>query len=110
MKKLKMDTKPKFNDEFAKELLGKKLLIGMTHQDKKKNILKREQFYGEILRANQKEGIVILRNDTKKEYALPPDFGSIKKAPPGEYNLHSTGEIVVNPDYLTTWTITSRRG
>ena len=25
---------------------------------------------------------------------------------PGEYHFKSTGEIVVNPDFMTSWTIT----
>lgn len=26
-----------------------------------------------------------------------------KKAPRGEYRLHSTGEVVADPDFLSTW-------
>lgn len=28
-----------------------------------------------------------------------------KKAPRGEYRLHSTGEIVADPDFLSTWNL-----
>jgi hypothetical protein len=30
---------------------------------------------------------------------------AFQPAPPGEYRLKSTGEIVVDPDLLSTWTI-----
>ena len=36
-------------------------------------------------------------------YWLPPDTQSTYPAPPGSYRLRSTGEIVENPDYLSTW-------
>ena len=33
-----------------------------------------------------------------------PDPESYAPADPGEYRLTSTAEVVVDPDYLTTWT------
>jgi hypothetical protein len=39
-------------------------------------------------------------------YSLPPDYSNIFAAPPGEYRLRVTGEVVANPDYTTTWSIT----
>jgi len=38
---------------------------------------------------------------------LPPEPEAYEPAPPGEYRLRSTGEVVVDPDYLTTWTVGS---
>jgi hypothetical protein len=34
----------------------------------------------------------------------------MKQAPVGEYRLKSTGEVVVNPDYVASWTITEPPG
>ena len=41
-------------------------------------------------------------------FNLPPDLRSFERASPGEYRLKSTGEMVVDPDYLCTWTIHPR--
>jgi hypothetical protein len=43
-------------------------------------------------------------------YWLPPDGRAFEEAPPGEYRLRSTGEVVIDPDYLATWTITHGDG
>jgi hypothetical protein len=40
-----------------------------------------------------------------KLYTLPPDTRSIEVAPPGEYRLRATGEVVCNPDYTVTFSI-----
>ena len=36
---------------------------------------------------------------------LPPDLRPFQPAPAGSYRLRSTGEVVLDPDYLATWTI-----
>ena len=52
------------------------------------------------------EGLEALKKLNDGEIlGLPPDLSSTRIAPPGEYRLRSTGEVVVDPDYLTTWNI-----
>jgi len=36
---------------------------------------------------------------------MPPDLDAIAPAKPGEYRLKSTGEIVVDTDFLATWEV-----
>jgi hypothetical protein len=86
-------------------ILNKHIIVGITFEDNNKNILKQIQFHGFVLSANKATGITIKREDTKKEFTLPPDLTSIKKAARGEYELISTGETVVNPDLLSSWRI-----
>jgi len=94
------------SEEIAFEnLIGKTVLVGLTHQSKDGEIQDREQFWGTIMLVDESCEILI-RKSTGEEYTLPPDLNSISIAQPGEYRLHSTGEIVVNPDLLSTWTIT----
>ncbi|GAB5895435.1 hypothetical protein [Mycolicibacterium mageritense] len=38
-------------------------------------------------------------------FTLPPAPESFSPAPPGEYRLRSTGEVVTDPDYLATRTV-----
>ena len=104
---LMMEKRPEFDKKYANEITGKRILVGVTTLNKKGEKLETIQFHGKILRVNARDGIVILRADTNQEYALPPDLRSIFKAAPGEYKLRSTGEVVINPDYSTMWTITA---
>ena len=39
-------------------------------------------------------------------YYLPRNLHAFRKASKGIYKLHSTGEEIVNPDYITTWNVT----
>ena len=79
-------------------ILGKYMIIGITYLNKKGNIIKREQFYGKVIISDERRGIVIRREKTGEE-----------KAKPGEYTLKSTGEVIMNPDLLSTWIIEQRR-
>jgi hypothetical protein len=95
-----------FDEGLATQLVGKKLLVGITHQHHKGGMLRRTQVFGHVVVADRNRGICI-REDQGKETWFPPDTRGIKPAPPGEYRNHATGEVVKDPDYLATWTITA---
>ncbi|HEV2489437.1 MAG TPA: hypothetical protein VGT03_06495 [Candidatus Acidoferrales bacterium] len=57
------------------------------------------------MRASKEKGITIKLNDGS-EFTLPPDLRVLEPAPPGEYRLRSTGEVIVDPDYLCSYTVT----
>jgi hypothetical protein len=63
------------------------------------------QFHGRVVRANAWEGIVLVQ-PSDEGVRLPPLLKAIQKASPGEYRLSTTGEVVVNPDYTCTWSVT----
>lgn len=86
------------------KIIGKHILVGITYFKENDEILKQTQIHGIIDRVEDK-GIVILINETSQEYTIPLDLSAITVAPEGEYRLHSTGEVVVNPDLLTTWSV-----
>ena len=90
----------------AATFVGKYVLVGLTYQSKAGEVLEAKQLHGRIVRINDQEGIVIALSPTGEEYVLPPALEALKEAPKGEYRLRSTGEIIVDPDLLTTWTIT----
>lgn len=79
--------------------LGKRVLVGITYEDSEGVALRQEQFHGPIVTANAR-GIVIVRADSGARFQLPPE---LKPAPPGNYRLRSTGEVVVDPDFLSIW-------
>lgn len=88
------------------DLINKVLLIGITFVDEHDELVTQIQVYGPIVRVNA-EGIVILRNGLATEFTIPPDFAHLSEAQPGEYRLSATGEVVVNPDYISSWTVNS---
>ena len=90
----------------AQAYVGKHLLIGMTYLDHDESFLEQKQFYGVIVRVNESEGIVVRLQNSEEEFKLPPDLNSLQEAAKGEYRLRSTGEVIVDPDLLATWTLT----
>lgn len=101
---------PQFDEQFAKDLVGKRVLVGMTYRDPKQEAERLEQFCGPVLRANRQEGIVLFveGEGEGEERSVPPDTGLLQAAPEGEYRLRTTGAIVVNPDYLVTYIVYPR--
>ena len=85
------------------DLIGKTILIGLTYYTADDRFIEQKQFWGTVKESN-KTGILVQLNNGEC-LSLPPDLSSTKIAPPGEYRLRSTGEVVLNPDYLTTWNI-----
>lgn len=98
---------PEFSKEMAWKVYGKHILAGFSYLDPMGNIIERRQIHGDVIRVNPKEGIV-LHLDDGTEYALPPDFCPIREAKPGEYRLHSTGEVVLDPDFVATYSVERR--
>jgi hypothetical protein len=94
-----------FDDVLANELVGKSLLVGITHTDSEGNMLRRSQVFGLVTIASRANGICIRDMQTSEEKWLPPDTRGIKPAPAGEYRNRATGEVVNDPDYLGSWTI-----
>lgn len=89
----------------ADSYIGKHLIIGVTYLDHDDRLLEQKQFHGIIVRINEREGIVVKLHNSDEEYKLPPDINTLKDAPEGEYRMRATGEVVVNPDLITMWTL-----
>lgn len=96
---------PYFDEEEAKAIIGKHLLVGVTHRNHNDEVTSLEQFHGEIIRASQEEGIIIRLSGSDKERWVPPDLSRLESATPGNYRLKDSGEVVVDPDLLSTWTV-----
>jgi hypothetical protein len=100
-----MDESPVLTDQQAGEVSGKTVLAALTYLDASGAVIERKQIHGTVVRANSSEGIVLELPDGD-EYALPPDFTSFQKAPPGEYVLESSGDVVLDPDYICKFEVT----
>jgi len=89
-------------------LVGRTVLVGITFVDEAGVILRREQAFGMI--AEAADGVVTVRRpDGQEPVVLPADEESFQPAKPGTYQLSGTGHDVVNPDYVTTWTVIVHR-
>ena len=96
---------PHFDEEEAKAIIGKHLLVGVTHRNHSDEVTGLEQFHGEIIRASREEGIILRLSGSDKERWVPPDLSRLEPAAPGNYRLKDSGEVVVDPDLLSTWTV-----
>lgn len=94
-----------WDDETIERMLGKTVLIGLTIVGTEGTTL--EQMFGTVVAADPKAGFTIALEGSRAgdNYYLPPQPDAFFEARPGEYRLRKTGEIVVNPDYTTKWTI-----
>lgn len=89
------------------ELVGKTVLVGVTYVDADDEPTERVQYCGLVLHADD-EGVQLRRSDTLESQWLPPRLESYVEAESGEYRLRSTGEVIVDPDYHSTWTVRTR--
>jgi hypothetical protein len=94
-----MQQKPTSITGDGSQYVGKRLLVGITVNTAEGEFLYQEQFHGSIVSVDQ-GGVVVERADNGARVSLPPE---LMEAAPGEYRLRSTGEVVVNPDYLAKW-------
>ena len=85
-------------------LKGKFFLIGLTFIDQDGNVLEQYQTSGIVDELTDKGFLKFNRNNASM-FQLPYDKRAIKEAAEGEYSEKSTGNIIINPDYITTWTI-----
>jgi hypothetical protein len=84
------------------DLLGKKVLVGLTYLDAAGGIIKQVQFSGVVRAINSR--IEVLEDDGNVSL-LPPDPTAFYPAEPGEYRLKKSSKIVKDPDYLCTYDI-----
>jgi hypothetical protein len=89
------------------DLIGKHVLVGITVEDRRGKVCNTDQIHGRIESIDPAQGITVGLAGAKagEKYMLPPDLGAFQLAPPGEYRLRSTGEVVTDPDLLATWTV-----
>jgi hypothetical protein len=103
------DGKPEWDQDEADWLVGKYVLVGITRVAADgKTVKSQEQCHGRVTKAERNVGIAITCEGARagQDVVLPPDLSAFRLAGPGQYNLRSTGEVVVDPDMVTTWTIT----
>lgn len=99
---------PAWDEDRARSFIGKYVLIGISHYEADgETFIEQQQMHGVIRTVDPVDGITVaLRGERDGETtSLPPFVPAFEDALPGEYRLRETGEIVVDPDFTTTWKI-----
>jgi hypothetical protein len=97
------------DDDFAQKqlqrLIGKHLLVAITHTDYKDEALAKEQIHGTIEAADYNDGIVLVLSGSDKKRTLPLNAKTLQMAKFSEYEIVSTGEKVEDVDFTMRLTM-----
>jgi hypothetical protein len=98
---------PVWTKEVSDALVGRTVVIGRTLMRRAGGIDHFEELHG-LIESASAEGIAVRLHGVRdgELFDLPPDPKAILPAARGTYRLKSTGEEVVDPDYISTWVIT----
>ncbi|HEV8389004.1 MAG TPA: hypothetical protein VGQ35_04130 [Dongiaceae bacterium] len=101
-------TPPPITEADAMKYVGKYILIGITKEDASGNVVDQYQIHGVIeLVASNRISISLRGARQGESYVIPPALEYLDPAEPGEYRLRKTGEVVTDPDFTTSFTITA---
>ena len=92
------------DDQFAAELLGTDVLVGVTLVDHAGRVKELRQFHAQVVQASAEDGVTLVDAEGG-EHWLPFDREAYEPAEPGEYELRSTGQKVMDPTWLTKWIV-----
>lgn len=84
------------------EMIRKKLLVGVTYLGANNLPQHSIEFAGIVTAVDP---LVTIESGGGDPFTLPPEPDAFNRAQPGEYRLRSDGTIVVDPDFITTWTV-----
>jgi hypothetical protein len=106
------DWEPLWDPKLAVELIGKRVLVGITDLAANGAVLRQRQFCGYAIRADRRVGIAVRLDGTRagEEIVLPPDTRAFRPAARGEYRLQPTGEVATDPGFLTTLSVREQNG
>lgn len=94
----------------AARLVGARVLVGITHLDPAGGVERQEQMFGTVSLADPARGVAVALEGSRagETHWMPPQTSVLSVAQPGAYRLRSTGEEVVDPDYIANCTVTRR--
>ncbi len=106
----KDDRVPQWDRQRARWLIGKHTVVAITKlAGDRQTVIEHDQYHGIIVAVHKARGIRIncLGELTGKQRILPPDTSAFEDAEPGEYWLRATGEKIIDPDLVSTWTLSA---
>lgn len=102
------EPKPPFDEKFAKQYVGKYVLIGISVFDSSGALKRQEQIHGIVSEVSTTVFVVLKGAYEGQTRKFPPDIRSLSIAKPGEYTLRETKEVINDPDLLWTWNVTEK--
>ena len=84
------------------EYVGHTALVGITYLNADGSVWEKVQVHGTVTRIDDRGWLVLSRPNGQGELAIPPRLDPAK---PGEYRLRSTGEAIVNPDFIGVYSV-----
>ncbi len=85
-------------------MVGCRLLVGITYVAADGRMTGAQQFCGRVIEVT--DGVVVVERPGEDEPAvLPADAAAYERAAAGSYKLAGTGEIVIDPDFVSTWQV-----
>jgi hypothetical protein len=84
------------------DMMGKVLLVGVTYVDADDEVVEQLQVAGRVISVDP---LVTIERTGAEPFTLPPDRQAFDRGAPGEYHLRATGEVVVDPDFVSTWVV-----
>jgi hypothetical protein len=101
------DGEPEWDEDDAEWLMGKYVLVGFTFVAADGIVKSQDQFHGRVTKVEKNFGITIACEGARagEEIVVPPHLGAFQLADPGQYKLRLTGEVVIDPDMVSSWTI-----
>lgn len=88
----------------AEELLGTRVLVGVTCVDPEGDLLARFQTHGVV--SEVRDDAILLTREDGRVFGLPPAPELFEQAEPGSYTLSESRESVEDPDFLVSLTVT----
>ncbi|WP_380783515.1 hypothetical protein [Sphingomonas sp. R86520] len=101
-----LDGDDDWDGDFANDLVGCTLIVGLTYVDHEDRLLRREQIFGTVLSVERLAGIVV-RQANNEEFVIAPALEAIEAASPGIYQLADKNQAVEDPDFTALLTIRS---
>lgn len=88
-------------------IIGRHLLVGLTHLDEDGEVSERVELHGEITEVGE-GSLSFERADEQGRFSLPYEEGVLARADPkAVFTLRSTGEEVTGVDYVATFTVSA---
>ena len=95
----KLDPNEVWDQEFANDLVGCSILIGLTHASHDGEILRKEQIFGIVESVDIGAGINICQTNGEI-YTIAPVLDAIEAGGKECYQLTDADEFVENPDFV----------
>lgn len=99
-----LDGEDTWDAEFAADLIGCTLLVGLTYVDHNDHLIRRQQLHGTVISVDRQSGIVI-RQGTGEDATIAPVLDAIEPAQPGLYQLADEDGAVEDPDFTALLTV-----